>query len=77
MTTMEQIAKQHPAAGRLAIEWSAMSYQEKLTGNQLYYLFGLSVLLVYLCLAGQYESWILPLAVLRRCRWRCSGRSSR
>ena len=41
-----------------------MSYQEKLTGNQLYYLFGLSVLLVYLCLAGQYESWILPLAVL-------------
>ena len=34
------------------------------TGNQLYYLFGLSVLLVYLCLAGQYESWILPLAVL-------------
>ena len=41
-----------------------MSYQEKLTGNQLYYLFGLSVLLVYLCLAGQYESWILPFAVL-------------
>jgi HAE1 family hydrophobic/amphiphilic exporter-1 len=41
-----------------------MSFQEKLTGNQLYYLFGLSVLLVYLCLAGQYESWILPLAVL-------------
>ena len=45
-------------------QWTAMSYQEKLTGNQLYYLFGLSVLLVYLCLAGQYESWILPLAVL-------------
>jgi hydrophobic/amphiphilic exporter-1 (mainly G- bacteria), HAE1 family len=41
-----------------------MSYQEKLSGNQLYYLFGLSVLLVYLVLAGQYESWILPLAVL-------------
>ena len=48
----------------VAYEWTAMSYQEKLTGNQLYYLFGLSVLLVYLCLAGQYESWILPLAVL-------------
>jgi HAE1 family hydrophobic/amphiphilic exporter-1 len=41
-----------------------MSYQEKITGNQLYYVFALSVLLVYLCLAGQYESWILPLAVL-------------
>ncbi len=41
-----------------------MSYQEKITGNQLYYVFGLSILLVYLVLAGQYESWILPLAVL-------------
>jgi hydrophobic/amphiphilic exporter-1 (mainly G- bacteria), HAE1 family len=48
----------------VAFEWSAMSYQEKITGNQLYYVFALSVLLVYLCLAGQYESWILPLAVL-------------
>jgi HAE1 family hydrophobic/amphiphilic exporter-1 len=48
----------------VSYQWTAMSYQEKLTGNQLYYLFGLSVLLVYLCLAGQYESWILPLAVL-------------
>ena len=45
-------------------EWTAMSYQEKITGNQLYYVFGLSLLLVYLVLAGQYESWILPLAVL-------------
>ncbi len=48
----------------VSYQWTAMSYQEKLTGNQLYYLFGLSVLLVYLCLAGQYESWVLPLAVL-------------
>jgi hydrophobic/amphiphilic exporter-1 (mainly G- bacteria), HAE1 family len=48
----------------VSYEWTAMSYQEKLTGNQLYYLFGLSVVLVYLCLAGQYQSWILPLAVL-------------
>ena len=48
----------------VTFEWTAMSYQEKITGNQLYYVFGLSVLLVYLCLAGQYESWILPLAVL-------------
>ena len=42
----------------------AMSYQEKLVGNQLVYIFALSILLVYLVLAGQYESWILPLAVL-------------
>ncbi len=63
LTAMEQIAGKNLPSG-VSYEWTAMSYQEKLTGNQLYYLFGLSVLLVYLCLAGQYESWILPLAVL-------------
>ena len=63
ITAMEDVAKQN-LPGDIGYEWTAMSYQEKLTGNQLYYLFGLSVLLVYLCLAGQYESWILPLAVL-------------
>jgi HAE1 family hydrophobic/amphiphilic exporter-1 len=45
-------------------EWTAMSYQEKIVGNQIYYVFALALLLVYLCLAGQYESWILPLAVI-------------
>ena len=60
---MEQIARQ-VLPSDVSFEWTAMSYQEKITGNQLYYVFGLSVLLVYLCLAGQYESWILPLAVL-------------
>jgi hydrophobic/amphiphilic exporter-1 (mainly G- bacteria), HAE1 family len=45
-------------------EWTAMSYQEKITGNLLYVGFALSVGLVYLVLAGQYGSWILPLAVL-------------
>lgn len=47
-----------------AFQWSAISYQEKITGNLLYWCFALSVLLVYLVLAGQYESWILPLAVI-------------
>ena len=63
MAAMEQIA-QRVLPNDVSYEWTAMSYQEKITGNQLYYVFGLSVLLVYLCLAGQYESWILPLAVL-------------
>jgi len=63
MTAMERIAKQ-VLPDDVTFEWTAMSYQEKVTGNQLYYVFALSVLLVYLCLAGQYESWILPLAVL-------------
>ena len=63
IATMDDIAK-NTLPSDVGYQWTAMSYQEKLTGNQLYYLFGLSVLLVYLCLAGQYESWILPLAVL-------------
>ena len=63
LSLMENIADKTLPAG-MSYQWTAMSFQEKLTGNQLYYLFGLSVLLVYLCLAGQYESWLLPLAVL-------------
>ncbi|MCJ8142642.1 multidrug efflux RND transporter permease subunit [Ancylobacter sp. A5.8] len=45
-------------------EWSAMSYQEEVVGNEIYYVFGLAILLVYFVLAGQYESWIQPLSVL-------------
>ena len=41
-----------------------MSYQEKLVGNQAIYVFALAVLLVYLVLAAQYESWIRPAAVI-------------
>ncbi len=63
MDAMAQIAKQ-TLPQDVTYEWSGMSYQEKLVGNQLVYIFALSILLVYLVLAGQYESWILPLAVL-------------
>jgi HAE1 family hydrophobic/amphiphilic exporter-1 len=63
LTAMEAIAKR-VLPNDVGYEWTAMSYQEKVTGNQLYYVFGLSLLLVFLVLAGQYESWILPLAVL-------------
>lgn len=44
--------------------WTSMSYQEKLAGNSIYYVFALGILLVYFVLAGQYESWITPLAVI-------------
>ena len=63
MAVMEHIAAQVLPKG-VGYEWSAMSYQEKIVGNQLYIAFALSVLLVYLCLAGQYESWLLPFAVV-------------
>ena len=60
---MEQVAKQTLAPGT-GFEWTALSYQEKLVGGQIYFVFGLALLLVYFVLAGQYESWILPFAVL-------------
>jgi hydrophobic/amphiphilic exporter-1 (mainly G- bacteria), HAE1 family len=63
MDLMTQIAERELPPGT-AFEWTGMSYQEKVVGNQLYFAFGLAILLVYLCLAGQYESWILPLAVI-------------
>ena len=63
MALMEQIAARSLPAGA-AYEWTAMSYQEKLVGNQIYYIFALAMLLVYLVLAGQYESWWMPVAVL-------------
>ncbi|MGX5736368.1 efflux RND transporter permease subunit [Bosea thiooxidans] len=45
-------------------EWSALSYQEKELGGQVFIVYGLSLLLVYLVLAGQYESWIAPLGII-------------
>ena len=60
---MEQIADRTLPPGT-GYEWTAMSYQEKQVGNQIVYVFGFALLLVYLCLAGQYESWIAPLSVI-------------
>jgi hydrophobic/amphiphilic exporter-1 (mainly G- bacteria), HAE1 family len=63
MALMEEIAAKTlpPGAG---YEWTAMSYQEKEVGHQIYYVFGLALLLVYLVLAGQYESWYAPISVI-------------
>ena len=60
---MEQIAAHTLPAG-VGYDWTALSYQEKLVGNQMYLVFAMALLLVYLVLAGQYESWLAPLAVL-------------
>jgi hydrophobic/amphiphilic exporter-1 (mainly G- bacteria), HAE1 family len=60
---MEEIAAKTLPPGT-GYEWTAMSYQEKAVGNQIYYTFGLALLLVYLVLAGQYESWYAPIAVI-------------
>jgi HAE1 family hydrophobic/amphiphilic exporter-1 len=60
---MEEIAARTLPPG-VGYSWTAMSYQEKIVGNQIYLVFGLALLLVYLVLAGQYESWYAPISVL-------------
>jgi HAE1 family hydrophobic/amphiphilic exporter-1 len=60
---MDQIGE-HALPSGAGYEWTAMSYQEKAVGSQPYFVFALALLLVYFVLAGQYESWILPLAVI-------------
>jgi HAE1 family hydrophobic/amphiphilic exporter-1 len=63
ISLLEQLARQTlpPGAG---YEWTAMSYQEKLVGSQMFVVFALALLLVYLVLAGQYESWYAPISVI-------------
>ncbi len=63
MALMEEIAAKTLPPGT-GYEWTAMSYQEKVVGGQIYFVFGLAMLLVYLVLAGQYESWYAPIAVI-------------
>jgi hydrophobic/amphiphilic exporter-1 (mainly G- bacteria), HAE1 family len=60
---MDQIGTQALPVGT-GYQWTAMSYQEKAVGSQIYFVFGLALLLVYFVLSGQYESWILPLSVI-------------
>ncbi|WP_313801346.1 efflux RND transporter permease subunit [Sphingobium sp.] len=62
---MDEIAKlQGQLPPGTSYAWSGLSYQEKLSGGQAPLLYGLSVLVVFLCLAALYESWSIPLAVL-------------
>ena len=63
LDAMEAVAAK-TLGGGMEYEWTAMSYQEKLVGSSTYFIFGLGLLLVYFVLAGQYESWITPGAVI-------------
>ncbi len=60
---LEQLAAKTLPPGT-GYEWTAMSYQEKLVGGQMFIVFALALLLVYLVLAGQYESWYAPASVI-------------
>jgi multidrug efflux pump len=45
-------------------EWTELTYQEILAGNTIVFIFPLCVILVFLTLAAQYESWSLPLSII-------------
>ncbi|TWU46024.1 Efflux pump membrane transporter BepE [Novipirellula aureliae] len=63
LRTMENLADETLPAG-FGYEWTEIAYQEKMAGNTIIYLFPLAVLFVFLALAAQYESWLLPLAII-------------
>ena len=60
---LEKLAKDFLPPG-FSFEWTSTAYQEKIAGNMSYYIFALSLVLVYLILAGQYENWVTPMAIL-------------
>ena len=62
MDVMENLVSQLP--GNFGLEWTAMSYQERLSGAQAPALYALSLLVVFLCLAALYESWSVPFSVM-------------
>ncbi len=62
MDEIDNLMKQLPSG--YAHEWTGLSYQEKLSGNQAMALYAISVLVVFLCLVALYESWSIPFAVM-------------
>ena len=63
LNLMEQVA-QHTLPRGMSYDWTATAYQEKQVGNQAYFIYALSITLVFLVLAAQYESWFNPAAVI-------------
>ncbi|WP_164008673.1 efflux RND transporter permease subunit [Pyxidicoccus trucidator] len=63
VAAMERVATETLPAG-MSFEWTDLTYQEKLAGREGLLVFPLAILLAFLILAAQYNSWTLPLAVL-------------
>jgi multidrug efflux pump len=61
MDTIEALAAQIPGIG---VAWAGQSYQERLSSGQAPILYGVALIVVFLCLAALYESWSIPVAVL-------------
>jgi len=63
LKAMEKVASETLPQGT-SFEWTELALQESQTGNTAILIFGLSVLFVFLALAAQYESWIMPFAII-------------
>jgi HAE1 family hydrophobic/amphiphilic exporter-1 len=63
LSLMEQVCKNILPKG-ISFDWTATSFQEKQVGNQAYFIYALSITLVFMVLAALYESWSSPLAVV-------------
>ena len=61
MTEITKLASQFPG---VSVAWSGQSYQQLLSSGQAPILYGISLIVVFLCLAALYESWTIPVAVL-------------
>ena len=66
MVAMEEIAAKLPEMGLTGFdfEWTGLSLEERESGAQAPFLYALSLLIVFLCLAALYESWSIPFSVL-------------
>lgn len=66
MKAMEEIVAKLPQMGATGydFEWTGLSLEERESGAQAPFLYGLSLLIVFLCLAALYESWSIPFSVL-------------
>jgi multidrug efflux pump len=62
MREMEKLIGQLPRD--IGYDWTGLSYQELLSGSQAPSLYGISILVVFLCLAALYESWSIPFSIL-------------
>ncbi|GMU49453.1 MAG: efflux RND transporter permease subunit [Candidatus Desulfobacillus denitrificans] len=62
LAAMEEVAAKLPPG--FGFEWSGTSYEERLSGSQAPFLFAVSLIVVFLCLAALYESWSIPFAVM-------------
>jgi hydrophobe/amphiphile efflux-1 (HAE1) family protein len=63
LTTMERLAEENLPDG-IGYEWTEIAYQQKMVGHTATIAFILSVVFVFLLLAAQYESWVLPIAII-------------